>query len=208
MIVRRDASSEISSDDYWTRYTVARITSEAVLLDRRNADISIHERRSRDFAGGSPGGTRFTGSDDGATPAPIRPVKLAPESPVSLQDMITTSVALKSNLHTEIRTTSQRPSSLFAMSTSPSRTPSSSPPPPDASFVSDDGIPYHITQAISGLQRDVLLLRNELNFELWLSRENVKHIARLFQDKIISDNVETERQGLVCKILSLRYSIV
>jgi len=46
------------------------------------------------------------------------------------------------------------------------------------------------------LQREILLLRNELNFELWVSRENVKHIGRLYQDHILSRSAEAERQGL------------
>jgi hypothetical protein len=58
-------------------------------------------------------------------------------------------------------------------------------------------LPSNVIQAISGLQREVLLLRNELNFELWLSRENVRHIGRLYQDQVLSKNAEAERQGLV-----------
>lgn len=47
------------------------------------------------------------------------------------------------------------------------------------------------------LHRQVLILRNELDLELWLSKENIKHIGRLYQDKILSKSAEAERQGLV-----------
>lgn len=65
-------------------------------------------------------------------------------------------------------------------------------PPPDETLV-----PPHIAQAISGLQREVLLLKNDLNLELWTARENVKHIGRLYKERVLSRNEEVERQSLV-----------
>lgn len=62
---------------------------------------------------------------------------------------------------------------------------------------SNDELPSHVTRAIASLQREVVLLRNELNFELWLSRENVQHVGRLYQERSLSNNAEVERQGLV-----------
>ena len=137
-------------------------------------------------------------------------LELTPGRPrISLQDMISTSVALKSNLDIEIlRPSYSWPSGLFPTTiSSPSRASISLRPETDSSSLlqpESDGhdqsqpIPSHVAQAISGLQREVLLLRNELNFELWLSRENVRHIGRLYQDRILSKNAEAERQGLVC----------
>jgi hypothetical protein len=61
----------------------------------------------------------------------------------------------------------------------------------------ETGLPMHAVQAISELQREVLLLRNELNFELWLSRENIKHVGRLWHDRRLLQTAESERQGLV-----------
>ncbi|KAJ7136538.1 pyrroline-5-carboxylate reductase dimerization-domain-containing protein [Mycena crocata] len=61
--------------------------------------------------------------------------------------------------------------------------------------------------AISGLQREVLLLRNELNFELWLLRENVKHVGRLYQDRVLSRDAEVERQGLYYKLRKYRSQV-
>lgn len=75
-------------------------------------------------------------------------------------------------------------------------------PSPSSSRVafSDDGLPPHVSQAISGLQREIILIRNELFFELWLSRQNIQHIGRLFQDRILSKAAEAERQGLVGRL--------
>jgi hypothetical protein len=67
-----------------------------------------------------------------------------------------------------------------------------------------------VVQAITGLQREVLLLRNELNFESWLARENVRQIGRLFEQRIMSRNAEVERQNLVSTFvhpsISLRHT--
>jgi len=117
---------------------------------------------------------------------------------VSLESMMMTSVALKSNLDVEIEApTAAWSSLLFPPGTnSPIKRTLDLPPEPNVS--NEESLPSHVAQAISGLQREVLLLRNELNFELWLSRENVKHIGRLYQDRILSKKAEVEQQGLVC----------
>jgi hypothetical protein len=111
--------------------------------------------------------------------------------------MIKTSVALKSNLDVEIEAPTAAWSSLLFPPGSNSPTKRVLDLPPEPNISRDEQLPSHVAQAISGLQRDVLLLRNELNFELWLSRENVKHIGRLYQDRILSKNAEVEQQGLV-----------
>jgi len=67
---------------------------------------------------------------------------------------------------------------------------------------------FMVSQAISGLQREILLLRNDLNFELWLSRENSKHIGRLYQDQILMRTAETERQGLYNKMRKYRAQVI
>lgn len=57
-----------------------------------------------------------------------------------------------------------------------------------------------IPALISSLQREVLLLRNELAYEVWLGRENGRHVGRLYQERVVGRNVEAERQGLVIVI--------
>jgi len=51
-------------------------------------------------------------------------------------------------------------------------------------------------------------LKNELNFELWLSRENVQHVGRLYQERILSKNAEVERQGLYNKLRNYRTQVI
>lgn len=130
---------------------------------------------------------------------------------ISLQEMISTSIALKSGLDIEVVDTPSEPGwattlvekQSQARTRSPSRKSiasvsvrSHTPDAPRAAQ-NEDGVPSHIAFAIAGLQREILMLRSELNFELWMARENVKHIGRLYQDRVVSRTAEVERQGLV-----------
>ncbi|PKK68279.1 hypothetical protein RhiirC2_782450 [Rhizophagus irregularis] len=65
------------------------------------------------------------------------------------------------------------------------------------------------TQAsVAYLQREIMLLRNELNFELYLKQQHLQHIGRLHRDHILDSTVEAERQNLynTCKILKSQLS--
>ena len=131
---------------------------------------------------------------DNDGPQFLRPIDLSSgRTVISMQDMINTTVALKSNLDVEvIQPSSPWSPAIFSSMTVSSLNQSSS------SQDNENKNTPQVAQAISGLQRQILLLRNDLNFELWLSRENAKHIARLYQDQILMRTAETERQGLVC----------
>jgi len=138
---------------------------------------------------------------EGVVPPPrfIQPIDLSSGKAIlSLQDMIDTTVALKSNLDLEvIQPSSQWPYALFASTSGPlSQFPNDVQPQLSELHLEQNAA--HVAQAISGLQREILLLRNDLNFELWLSRENSRHIGRLYQDRILMKTAEAERQGLVC----------
>lgn len=126
-------------------------------------------------------------------------ISLPPVKPrVSLQDMVTTSVALKSNLEVDIENPSMPWSALLFPPGGSSPTKASIKLPPESNGEYEGAqLPSHVGEAISNLQREVLLLRSELNFELWLSRENVRHIGRLHQDHVLSKNAEADRQALV-----------
>ncbi|KAG8993136.1 hypothetical protein FRB90_000779 [Tulasnella sp. 427] len=57
--------------------------------------------------------------------------------------------------------------------------------------------PHH---AISSLQREVLLLRNELNFELWLKKQHLSHMGKLHRDRVTARSEEAERQNLYNRV--------
>ena len=61
---------------------------------------------------------------------------------------------------------------------------------------------------IAFLQREIMLLRNELNFELYLKQQHLQHIGRLHRDRVLDSTVEAERQNLynMCKVLKLQLS--
>ncbi|KAK7693387.1 hypothetical protein QCA50_002955 [Cerrena zonata] len=135
---------------------------------------------------------------------------------ISLQEMIDTAVALKSGADIEVvDTTPTWPKNLFrnqAPSSSHNIENSGTATPDTASFLhhndsSSDDIPSHVAQAIAELQREALLLRSELNFELWMARENVKHIGRLYDERVISRDAEVERQGLHNKMRELKAEV-
>jgi hypothetical protein len=50
---------------------------------------------------------------------------------------------------------------------------------------------------IAALKREVLLLRNELNFEMFLKQQHLQHIGRLHREHVMDISVEAERQQMV-----------
>ncbi|RDB24092.1 Tuberous sclerosis 1 [Hypsizygus marmoreus] len=203
LLIWRDAAAEVSEHEFWARYSVARITSEAEMLDVRNSALGIlaHCRDS-----GFPTESIEPGSAGEENPdLPvhlIRSIDLSSEkASISLQDMISTTIALKSNMDVDVvKPTSQWPRDLFPV---PAQDSSEEPPPH-----SSGEIPSQVIRVISELQRELLLLRNELNFEVWLSRENVKHIGRLYQDRVLTRSAEAERQGLYNKLRNYRAQVI
>lgn len=50
---------------------------------------------------------------------------------------------------------------------------------------------------IAALKREVLLLRNELNFELFVKQQHLQHMGRLHREHMVDSSVEAERQRTV-----------
>ncbi|KAG6821069.1 hypothetical protein H0H93_007228 [Arthromyces matolae] len=197
LIPWRDSKAELSDDEFWTKYPVSRITSEAGMLDVRKSALGLLAHNQCIQEEEEETATQHKAD---LTARLIRPIDLASEkATISLQDMIDMTTALKSNLDVEIvHPESQWPHNLFVSLAQQS--------PGEVAESSE--IPAHMAQIISGLQRELLLLRNELNFELWLSRENTQHIGRLYQDRVPSKSAEAERQGLYNKLRTYRAQVV
>jgi len=226
MLVLHDAVVELSEPEFWTNSDISRIVSEARMLDLRNLAVALRERYKStpdQNQAHSPQDSLPSKTDENNTitqegtsttsPPFIRPIDLSSgKVVVFLQDMINATLALKSNLDLEVvQPSSQWPHSLFQSNSIPT---SGSEIPTVVSH-GEDFNALHVAQAISGLQREILLLRNDLNFELWLSRENAKHIGRLYEERVVMKSTETERQGLVGLLLlssvsesNLRYVLV
>lgn len=249
LLIWRTPAEELSKPDFWTQYDIARIVGDCTMLDVRNTALGMQQRTptvlSTDpepasaplssSALATPLGPQSLGTSTVSSPT-VRPVDLSSGKPqVSLQDMIETSIALRSGLDVEIvqpapawssgavaSSSNVRPPSVFTMDTAAPEHRSTSPPTSigDAASVrpgsiggvsvagaGGDHVPVQMVQALAGLQREVLLLRNELNFELWNARENVKHIGRLYQDRVLSKTAEMERQGLHNKLREYKQEI-
>jgi hypothetical protein len=165
--------------------------------NERLADAEEPEEQ-RDSADGGESSASQERQHNEPTPV-LRPINLQPSSDtprVSLRNMIATSVALRANLDIKIDDDpSGWPERVLRIQTSSSHQDSTAASEAETTTTADPGA--HVAQAISVLQRQILLLRSELNLELWMSRENVKHIGRLYTTRMLSKNAETERQGLV-----------
>ncbi|KAF8559821.1 hypothetical protein OG21DRAFT_1453262 [Imleria badia] len=209
-LIWRDWLKELTEPDPWANHSVSQIATECVMLNIRN--IALGSRTSFiETTDATPSlqtvglpSIVMTPEDISGVPTPhpghigLPPVKTR----VSLQDMITTSVALKSNLEVDIEHPGMPWSALLFPPGTSSPTKASIKLLPPESVGGDEGtqLPSHVAEAISSLQHEVLLLRTELNFELWRSRENVRHIGRLHQDHVLSKNAEADRQALHNKL--------
>ncbi|KAJ3779428.1 hypothetical protein FB446DRAFT_782606 [Lentinula raphanica] len=208
LIIWQDAQDELSKPDFWRDYDVARISSEAMSLDVRYTSLAYRERYRE-----KPSSEPASSCSETEPKAVTDEARDRPSDPcLSLQSMVATSVLLKSaiDIKAELITRPWPPAILSSADPStmlqkPSQNLDDSVSVSEREFASSSS---PVTQAISSLQREVLTLRNELNFELWLSRENVKHIGRLFQDRVMSRNAEVERQGLYNKLRNYRTQVV
>ncbi|KAA1469542.1 hypothetical protein DENSPDRAFT_816598 [Dentipellis sp. KUC8613] len=229
LIIWRTATSELTEPEFFASYEVNRIISESMLLQNQNSRLvfEIHDRNhepstSEEHKNPDPPPNIISPEADklspdsiaSATPRIGHPNLARPPSKIqiSLQEMVNTSIALKTGLDYELTD----PTPVWPYSFFPSNPMSSSASSEDDSTCVDsqkssperDGkVPSHIMEAMAGLQREVLLLRNELNFELWIKRENVKRIGRLFRTQILSRNAEAERQALHNKLREYKLQV-
>ncbi|KAG2158333.1 uncharacterized protein EDB93DRAFT_661000 [Suillus bovinus] len=212
-VIWGDWRRELTEPDTWANYSVSRIASECTMLDVRNTALGSKQSYAGIASAASEpsllGSTTIFDGDTSTAPTPHPGYAELPAAKprISLESMITASVALKSNLDVEIEAPTAAWSSLLFPTGSSSPTKRAFDIPSEPNTYNEQQLPSHVAQAISGLQREVLLLRNELNFELWLSRENVKHIGRLYQDRILSKNAEVEQQGLFNKLRHYRAEV-
>lgn len=175
------------------------------MLNARNVRIGLRQEDPDDASGETPRlatgslSKSTTGVSSRSTEEPLRG-----RFRISLRDIVATSVALKSGIDIEIDGGGSQaawPDLLsFGSLSSPGKRSSSLPldgVPVKPSQGRDKEIPDHVAEAISTLQRKLILMNNELNCELWLARRNVEHIGRLKKECELAKSAEGERQGLV-----------
>lgn len=205
-LIWQNATSELEEPEFWSEFTVARIITEAILLDVRNHSLNATERPAElADARVKPSASHSADRENDSSEPTDKNVPVdvsSSKASMPLQEMIHTSFTLKSNINFD-KSIPDRPQSVFTPSSMPpSRGSVRSPSPLESK---DQNVPSYVLQAVAGLQRETLLLRNELNFEIWLSRENIKHIGRLYQDRCLVKSAEAERQGLVGLCACIQY---
>ncbi|KAI0064641.1 hypothetical protein BV25DRAFT_1869288 [Artomyces pyxidatus] len=208
-IIWRNAATEISETEFFASYDVPRIVAECLLLEIRNSQLGLQPHIATPVRAESAtviGDEQTTEIPEYQSPSstpPLKAVEVCGKPRVSLQEMVNTSITLKSHLDVElVDPTPIWPYCLFPLDPGASSVAATPDPAASAATSPERGgtVPSHVVQAISGLQREVLLLKTELNFESWLARENVKQIGRLYEQRIMSRNAEVERQGLHNKL--------
>ncbi|GAB5592451.1 hypothetical protein Unana1_07351 [Umbelopsis nana] len=91
------------------------------------------------------------------------------------------------------------PTSQEASPDATDKTPSEGAPTPVPNIMmaaEDDATPSEQKLLVAALKREVLLLRNEMNFEMFLKQQHLQHIGRLHREHVMDTSVEAERQQL------------
>jgi hypothetical protein len=206
-----NGSAELKSP-FWIEYDISKIVGESTVLDARNVRVGLRKQPSSTALKASPDPLSIplpqsTSSDSSRA---AETIKMAGRHRISVHNIIATSVALKAGLDMDIDIEGEDliqtwPNVLFSSSsssTSTSPTRRSLSLPPDGAFSKsysekNKELPTHVAEAVSSLQRRLLLSSNELNLELWLGRKNVQLITHLSKERVLAQYAESERQGLV-----------
>ncbi|KAI5124581.1 hypothetical protein M0805_003100 [Coniferiporia weirii] len=204
-VLWHDVTSELADPDRWSSYDVSRIVGECMILDSHMASLTSHGDETLGTYRSPARSSRepsYSGDITTTQTPTMRTVQLdattTQRREISLHDLIATSAALKAGADINVSDKPPVwPSILFTPppSTTPSRAGSVDSSATDTCSSNDEsGMPTKIGETIAGLQREVLLLRTELNFELWLKRENVRHIGRLHKEGVITKSAELQQQ--------------
>ncbi|CAG8680641.1 4608_t:CDS:2, partial [Cetraspora pellucida] len=190
-----DAQRELSDTSRWIKLEPADVVAECIGYDMENASTKHQISELEDF-------TKKALERVDSTNGETKTTKTRrPSQAISIQEIMDVHQALKSGVEIVVGDDpwdSKIISSNSISSTSPS----------DQSLsVAQSFMPSSNVQAsIAFLQREIMLLRNELNFELYLKQQHLQHIGRLHRDHVLDISAEAERQNLynTCKNLKLQ----
>lgn len=125
----------------------------------------------------------------------LTPQLVQSPSHTQLHDMIQSNKAIKSGLHQSLTNDSVPSLSLSQQDSAPERPAPSSTSVPPANYS-----PLSLTEAspqIPQLQRQILLLQNDLNFERYLKQQHMAHIGDLRRRQLDEVATEAEAQNLL-----------
>ena len=212
-LLTHTAESELAQRDRWAGWDVPRVVMMCTMVNVQNTALSLghssdpesYQEAHQDSNGLKPPSPSKTSPPQAEENLGFRGTgfSLNERPRVSVQDILATYHVLKSGVEIDIIDPAPHwPHMLAHSSGTPSFSGSGS-TSRASSKESDESIPPHVDEAISGLQRENLMLRTELNYERWLKGENMKRIGRLYEDRILVKGAEDERQGLVTFLSSV-----
>ncbi|KAG8686894.1 hypothetical protein FRC08_012275 [Ceratobasidium sp. 394] len=192
-IITDDSIVELDNPTRWADKDIATVAAECTLLDIQNAQRGATGHSILYYVPPTPRGS----SNPTLQPPSVNPVNLPlPPSPAEPQ----TDPASRRSSADDSRKSLQIMIDTHAALTAPMLPPL--PPDQDAPGPETQTRPRYIVaeEALSILQRDVLILKNQLNFEVYLKELVQQHVGRLHRDTIVSRGEEAERQGLHIKL--------
>ncbi|KAG8685131.1 hypothetical protein FRC09_014943, partial [Ceratobasidium sp. 395] len=195
-IVSDTAVAELASVTRWADKDIATVTAECTLLDIQNAQRGVTGHSIAYYVPPTPRGS----SNPTLHPPSSNPLNLPlPPSPAEPQVEHSSRRSSGDNSRKSLQIMIDTHAALTTpIPLAPVPLPGTLDNPESETQVR----PKYIVaeEALSILQRDVLMLRNQLNFEVYLKELVQQHIGRLHRDTIVSRSEEAERQGLHIKL--------
>lgn len=190
-LILSSAEKELSDASRWIKLEPADVVAECIGYDMENASATKYQvNELEDFTKNALEGVESTSVE-------TKTIKTRRSSQaISIQEIMDVHQALKSGV--EIVVGDDPWDSKIISSNSIDST-----LPPDSN---SHGTLSNAQASVAFLQREVMLLRNELNFELYLKQQHLQHIGRLHRDHVLDISAEAERQNLynACKNLKLQ----
>ncbi|CAG8498975.1 16089_t:CDS:10 [Gigaspora margarita] len=190
-LILSSAEKELSDTSRWIKLEPADVVAECIGYDMENASATKYQvNELEDFTKNALEGVESTSVE-------TKTIKTRRSSQaISIQEIMDVHQALKSGV--EIVVGDDPWDSKIISSNSIDST-----LPPDSN---SHGPLSNAQASVAFLQREVMLLRNELNFELYLKQQHLQHIGRLHRDHVLDISAEAERQNLynACKNLKLQ----
>ncbi|CAG8622549.1 16048_t:CDS:2, partial [Racocetra fulgida] len=191
-LILSDAQKELSDTSRWIKLEPADVVAECIGYDMENASTKHQISELEDFTKKALEGVDSTNAETKTR---------RPSQAISIQEIMDVHQALKSGVEIVVGD-DPWDSKIISSNSISSTSPSDQNLPVTQSFIPSS----NVQASVAFLQREIMLLRNELNFELYLKQQHLQHIGRLHRDHVLDISAEAERQNLynACKNLKLQ----
>ncbi|KAK5998276.1 Tuberous sclerosis 1homolog-like-like protein [Cladobotryum mycophilum] len=183
-------SSSVTKVNHWRNAHLS--STDSIASDRTPSTMMRRGSLSSQRSARDSGELRFR---ETTLDSPTLPPQLAQSaSHTQLQDMIKSNKVIKSSLHQSLANDSVPSLALSHQDSVADRPPTSMLPPPQTHS------PASVTDGnaqIAHLQRQILLLQNDLSFERYLKQQHMAHIGELRRRQMVEAATEAETQNLI-----------